>query len=250
MRRAIIADICANLVALEAVLADIEQQSVDDIVCLGGIVGYGPDPVECVELVKSKCVWSLGGRLERAVVDPDSGYFGNYYKKAFDWQRARLRRELDWLRSLQNMRIENSIQFAYASPRNPVDEPLTSSDFCRFEGQYPMVALDNFAVINSVFFGANTHKPFVCVLSQDAKVADELPNMSLVLEASSKVFVNVGSVGQPRDSIPKSCYLIYDSDKKFIQFRRIPYNIPAAIRRFKQHPEIHERFWMRLEKGL
>jgi len=148
------------------------------------------------------------------------------------------------------MRVENTVVYAYATPRNPIDEPVTPNDFIRFEGEYPIVALDNFALIESLFFGANTHRPFVCVFGQDSIKPAQLNNMSYFHDPLSKAFINVGSVGQPRDSNPDSCYVIYDSDKNTIQFRRVSYDIPAAITRFKQHPEINKQFWMRLEKGL
>ena len=122
-RRAIISDIHSNLVALEAVLADIKTQNVDAIVCLGDICGYGPQPLECINLVKQNAIWTLKGNHDEALfVEPVD--FGKNARVAIEWQRSILEPKLDgaledeerwnWLQGLTSSHKEHDVLFVHA----------------------------------------------------------------------------------------------------------------------------------------
>jgi len=130
-RRALISDIHGNLVALEAVLADIATQKVDEIVCLGDICGYGPQPIECIKLVREHCAWTLRGNHDEAIfIEPHD--FGKNALAAIHWQRTILQPRPDsppadaerwnWLKGLPAERKEKDIVFVHASPRDPIYE--------------------------------------------------------------------------------------------------------------------------------
>src|SRR5471030_2668197 len=126
-RRAIISDIHGNLVALEAVLADIKTQNVSEIICLGDICGYGPQPIECIKLVRETCAWSLRGNHDEALfADPTD--FGKNALTSIFWQRTILEpkpgsppdaiERWNWLKNLPAERKEKDVAFVHASPRD------------------------------------------------------------------------------------------------------------------------------------
>src|SRR5262245_13997531 len=127
-RRAVISDIHGNLVAFEAVLADIARQRIDDIVCLGDICGYGPQPIECIQKVREVAAWCLLGNHDEALfVEPRD--FGANAKKSIEWQRTILepgpnatpadKDRWEWIRSLSPQRKEKDTVYVHASPKDP-----------------------------------------------------------------------------------------------------------------------------------
>lgn len=218
-RRAIISDVHSNLVALEAVLADIKTQQVDAIVCLGDICGYGPQPLECIELIRKNAIWTLKGNHDEALfVEPVD--FGKNARLAIEWQRGILEPKLDgsaadeerwnWLQSLTSIHKEKDVEFVHASPRDPIYEYVLRDDF-HDSGLGPtQKAKDIFASMDWLCFCGHSHRPGV--VSEDFKWwrPAELEGMSSLIRKGIKTLVNVGSVGQPRDGNPQACYVLLD----------------------------------------
>ena len=217
-RRAIISDVHGNLVALEAVLADIKTQNVSEIVCLGDICGYGPQPIECVKLVRQNCAWSLRGNHDEALfVDPTD--FGKNALTSILWQRKLLEPKTtstpedlerwEWLKSLPPERKEKDVAFVHASPRDPLYEYVLREDFD--EGLGPtQKAKDMFAAMDWLCFCGHSHRPGVVAEDYKWFLPADLNKGTYVVKKGFKTIVNIGSVGQPRDGIPDSCYVIFE----------------------------------------
>ena len=216
-RRAIISDVHSDLVALEAVLADIQAQKVDSIVCLGDICGYGPQPIECIDRVRATAAWTLRGNHDEALFGEPRD-FGTNARLSIEWQRRLLqpsensseaeRGRWEWMKSLPPCRAEKDVLFVHASPRDPVYEYVLREDF-HDSGLGPtQKAKDIFAAMNWLCFCGHSHRPGV--VAEDFKWwrPSELENGSSFLRRGFKTIVNVGSVGQPRDGIPAACYVI------------------------------------------
>jgi predicted phosphodiesterase len=218
-RRAVISDIHGNLVALEAVLADIKRQNVDDIVNLGDVCGYGPQPIECIKLVREHCKWTLLGNHDEALfVEPKD--FGANAKQSIEWQRTILepgpnstpedRERWEWLKSLKPIVKEKDIEYVHASPRDPIYEYVLRDDF-HDEGLGPTPkAKEIFAAMDWLAFCGHSHRPGVVAEDYKWWRPSELENASAVIKKGFKTLVNVGSVGQPRDGIPDACYVILE----------------------------------------
>jgi len=259
MRRAIISDIHGNLIALQATLEDCRLQRVDEIVCLGDICGYGPDPVECIDLVRSNCKWTLCGNHDAALFMSVAVGFNKYAKAAIDWQREVLqphwysfspkRNRWNWLADQAAARKEETTLYVHASPRDPLYEYVEEADFADIGFGYSQKAIEIFDNIEVLSFCGHSHKPGV--VSEDfiwIKPA-ELENMTFQLQAKSKTLVNIGSVGQPRDNNNKGCYVILDTTANTVQFRRVAYDIKEEQKRFMTVPQLDEKLWKRLDTG-
>lgn len=217
-RRAIISDVHGNLVALEAVLADIKTQNVSEIVCLGDICGYGPQPIECIKRVRESCSWSLRGNHDEALfVDPTD--FGRNALTSILWQRTILQPKPDsppdvaerwnWLKTLQPERKEKDVAFVHASPRDPLYEYVLREDFD--EGLGPtQKAKDMFAAMDWLCFCGHSHRPGVVAEDYKWVLPGDLDKGTYIIKKGFKTIVNIGSVGQPRDGIPDSCYVIFE----------------------------------------
>jgi diadenosine tetraphosphatase ApaH/serine/threonine PP2A family protein phosphatase len=259
MRRAIISDIHGNLLALRATLADCRTQRLDDIVGLGDICGYGPDPVECIDIVRAACKWSLCGNHDAALFMSVAVGFNKYAKAAIDWQRTVLeprwysfaakRNRWNWLANQPAMRKEGSTLYVHASPRDPIYEYVEEADFADIGFGYSQKAIEIFENIESLSFCGHSHKPGVVTDEFHWIKPAELENMTFKLPSDHKTLVNIGSVGQPRDNNPNACYVVLDTDASTVEFRRVPYDIKAEQLRFQAVPQLDEKLSKRLETG-
>ena len=223
MRYAIIADIHSNLAAFTAVLDDIEHRGgAEEVWCLGDVVGYGPDPHQCLELLRQRnhvCVagnhdWAAIGKLDTSYFNPDAA-------AACHWTAQQLSpEEVQYLKSLPPVIERDDFTLVHGSPREPVWEYLLSTSNAR----------ENFAYFQSKFcLIGHSHVPLVfrytdtgaCSFSQFST------NIGLVL-GKSRLIINPGGVGQPRDGDPRASYAIYDSETGMIRLYRIAYNISAT----------------------
>jgi len=218
-RRAVISDIHSNLVALEAVLADIRRQNVDDIVCLGDICGYGPQPIECIKLVRENVKWCLLGNHDEALfIEPRD--FGANAKKSIEWQRTLLepgpnataedKERWSWLKTLTPLHKDLNIEFVHASPRDPIYEYVLREDFHDAGLGPTQKAKDIFAAMDWICFCGHSHRPGVVAEDYKWWRPSELENAAATIKRGFKTIVNVGSVGQPRDGIPDACYVIFE----------------------------------------
>lgn len=223
MRYAIIADVHANLSAFEAVLEDIEKQGeVAQIWCLGDIVGYGPDPHQCIELLDQTdhiCVagnhdLAAIGKIETAKFNPDAA-------AAAEWTAQQLSlKDINYLGSLPLTVEEGDFTLVHGSPREPVWEYLTSSS----------VARENFPYYKSQFcLAGHSHVPVIFSHSEEEGYSSTRfqPGVRLAL-GKSRLIINPGAVGQPRDGDPQASYAIYDSEVKQVRLHRVAYDIRAT----------------------
>ncbi len=239
MKRAIISDVHGNLEALRAVLEDIDRERVDAVFCLGDVVGYGPNPCECVQLVQDRCsMVLLGNHDQGALFDPDGFNVGA--ERAIRWTRGQLEahdrmsknsanRLSDFLGELPRTHTEGDTLFVHGSARRPLDEYVFPEDIYN-----PLKMEHIFELIGRHCFQGHTHIPGIFTTSPEflspsvpraeTEVRLELPPV--------KAMVNVGSVGQPRDGDPRACYVIVEDDKA-VRFRRIAY--PAEVTCKKIH---------------
>ncbi len=230
-RTAIISDIHANLHALYSVIEDVQACQCSDIVCLGDIVGYNAYPHECLEYVRSLECPVVKGNHDAEVVEASLMRMNPTARAAMEWTRAQLSAdELDWLSHLQYQRIvRSSFAMVHASLEQPkswnyiINENDARSSFAR---QFSPVCFHGHTHVPKVFVWDGAH-------SHDMKdeLAEPLYRDGMVevpLQGGCKYFINVGSVGQPRDGDPRACYAIFDSDTRSVIFRRVPYDVAAA----------------------
>jgi predicted phosphodiesterase len=248
VKRAIISDIHGNLEALEAVLADSEQQGVSTIYCLGDIVGYGPNPKECVDLAYDFAVSVLGNHDQGALFDPEG--FSSGAERAIFWTRSQLesidddatraRQRWDFLCELPRQIREDDLLFVHGSARNPLNEYVFPEDVYN-----PRKLNRIFSLIASSCFQGHTHVPGV--FSEDCRFSSPAELGNSFTLGNTKVMVNVGSVGQPRDGIPDASYVILEDDK--LEFRRVPYPLDVTVEKIYAIPQLDNFLGDRLREG-
>lgn len=216
MRIALFGDIHANLEALEAVLADASQQGVTDYVCMGDIVGYNADPAACLEIVRAmNCPTVKGNHDEDASGMHSLDTMNPVAAAALEWTRQQLSDEQRvWLNRLRMVRQVSDFTVVHSTLDQPTSWNYVTN---RFD------AMSNFAYqFTQLCFHGHTHVPRVYV--KNSKV-QEVPAESIAIEEGSKYFINVGSVGQPRDGDWRASYAILDMESQMIVFRRVEYDI-------------------------
>jgi len=219
MRIALFGDIHANLEALEAVLSDAEGQGVEQYVCTGDIVGYNADPVACLERVRIlDCPTVKGNHDEESCGIHSLDTMNPVAATALRWTREQLNEEhCSWLSRLRMVRQVADFTVVHSTLDQPANWNYVTN---RFD------AMANFSYqFTQVCFHGHTHVPRV-YMKKD-KVS-EVPAESVIIEPGVKYFINVGSVGQPRDGDWRACYVIYDTERKLVNFRRIDYDIAKA----------------------
>jgi predicted phosphodiesterase len=242
MRYAIISDIHGNFEALQAVMADIDKRSVDEIVCLGDIVGYYPDPEKCIELVRNNVKFCVAGNHDYAAINRiDIQTFTYYAFVAMEWTRNNIsRNSCDYLASLP-LSIEHDIFFLTHS------SPSSSHDWIYVFPDSEEAVFEAFnSLVHRLNFIGHTHWPSIMIQEEDKIV---LCSEHLVkLDEDNFYLVNVGSVGQPRDFDSRSCYAIYDSDRADISLIRVPYDFSVTQKKIVEH-NLPAFLAERLEKG-
>ena len=221
--KAIISDIHGNLEALQAVLADIKSQGIREIYCLGDVVGYGPNPRECIDLVMDCKLVLLGNHDQGAMFDPDG--FNQPAERAIFWTRSQLEsateprptREKRWefLAERPRSHRENGYLFVHGSARNPLNEYVFPEDIYN---QRKMERI--FALVERYCFQGHTHVPGIFTENMQFLSPEEV-EYAYKLDGR-KTLCNVGSVGQPRDGDWRACYVLLDDD--MIKFRRVEYD--------------------------
>lgn len=223
MRFAFLADIHSNLEAFQAVLASCEEQGVDRIYCLGDIVGYGANPKECIDLIKSNQIISVAGNHDWAVCDKIGRTdFNPAAQEAICWTRNILgHNEINFLKELPLTHLEESFVMVHASLNKPRsflyihDIKDTADTF--YLTQRP------------VCFIGHTHVPRI--YAQTPTHVEYVQSQSAVLNPAYKYIVNAGSVGQPRDGNPAACYSILDAQVNQVEIHRVHYNVEEARRK-------------------
>lgn len=245
MRYAILSDVHANEAALRAVLADAADARAGKIVCLGDVLGYGPDPVAALELVYRRAHVCLAGNHD----DAASGRFPvedftSFAAAAVARHRAALApAALDWLRHLPHV-----CDFPGPSG-NPARSFACAHGEFAHPGQFgyvlePRDALPSWrARAEPLLFVGHSHKPGVFVLGAGGEPQAREP-ADFVLEPGVRYLVNVGSVGYPRSGVCRSCYCLYDDEAGAVSFRSLPFDLEGY--RAKMNGQgLDEAPWMR-----
>jgi diadenosine tetraphosphatase ApaH/serine/threonine PP2A family protein phosphatase len=247
---AIISDIHANLEALEAVLADIKKRLIKDIVCLGDIIGYGPNPRECLQLLM-ECKMVLMGNHEEAVL-----YYGEDFnpkaREAIDWTRDQLNRAdrpkeenydlWNFLGVMEQIIETDDAMFVHASPRDPTNEYVTPDDCKKNKDKLKEI----FGRFPRVCFIGHSHIPGV--YTQELRYIDpKTIGNEYTLEDGRKALINVGAVGQPRDGDPRASYVTYDG--KRVRFHRVEYDFKKTMEKIYQEERLPNYLADRLAVG-
>ena len=226
MQYAVLSDVHANIEALKAVLQDVEGRKIRNIVFLGDAVGYGPDPNECVELLKERCNIILAGNHDWGVVgQTDITYFNEYARTAIEWTKGVLTKKN--LKSLQSFPIQGEIEeedmfLVHSTPKEPS------------QWHYLLTLWDaeiNFNYFNNKYcFLGHSHYPFII---------ERLPSGELVTYKekafkgqTERYITNVGSVGQPRDGDPRASYAVVDDEN--LEIVRVPYDVGAVQNKMRK----------------
>ncbi len=249
--KAIISDIHGNLEALRAVLADIERIGIKEIICLGDVVGYGPQPRECLDIVfkvASKCIL---GNHEDAVLHGTPPTFTPRARRAVDWTRRilledtaespearQLRREM--MESFLVSWESDGVMYVHGSPRDPTREYVLPRDA---GDRRKMNAI--FAPLKECCFCGHSHTPGVFTMEGFTHPSDMLD--LYMLGSDEKALLNVGSVGQPRDGDPRACFVTFDGDT--VVWRRVEYNVDATCKLIYAIPELDDFLADRLREG-
>lgn len=226
MRYAVFSDVHSNLEALTVVVADIEQKKIDDVMFLGDAVGYGPNPNECIDILVGRCKILLAGNHDWGVLErTDISYFNEYARYAIEWTKGVLIKKNNSILKSFPVRKESrgeDILFVHSTPKEPE------------EWHYLLTLWDaeiNFQYFDNKFcFLGHSHQPFII---------ERLPSGELIsykdaarIKKSSRYIINVGSVGQPRDGDPRTCYAIIDS--KNIEIIRVPYDVERVQEKMRK----------------
>ncbi len=268
MRTALISDIHSNLSALETVLADIDTKKVDRIISLGDIIGYGPDPKECVDLVAKRCEWSLMGNHDFGVLYEPTNFNASAEAAAY-WTRRQLEpppegsagqagydrdeavRRWSFLGGLRVRVAFGPFLCVHGSPRRPINEyifpedPLNSAK--KLKDIFARIAPARVCLVG------HTHVPGVFTDDPDFLPAAEMAEGTYTFSERETVIVNPGSVGQPRDLDPRASYAILETgdDEKPISvtFSRLDYDIERTVQKIKETNELSDWLGDRLLQG-
>ncbi len=225
MRYALLADIHANLAAFQAVLDDIKSRGeINQIWCLGDVVGYGPDPVQCIRLLRQQphvCVagnhdWAATGLLDISDFNPRAA-------EAVRWTSQRLgKEETNFLRTLP-VRLEvESFTLVHGSPRHPVWEYLVTHEAA-------MENLPHFQTKHCLV--GHSHQPLAIQCDErDCHPArfSEDDVLDLSQTGEHRLYINPGGVGQPRDGDPRASYAIFDTQDRTVRLYRVEYDVRAT----------------------
>ena len=218
MRVAVISDIHGNLHALEAVLADVQAQTPDEIWCLGDVVGYGPSPNECCDRVRETCSLVLVGNHDLAAIGAlSTAEFSTLALRSAEWTAQALDEDrAAWLRTLAPEAARPGFELFHGSPRDPVWEYVLSEDvalLCLHDTTAPVVLVGHSHVALAIGWNG---------LALEGGLA---PGGSELELAGRRYLLNPGSVGQPRDGDPRAAWLLIDDAAGRAAFRRVPYPI-------------------------
>ncbi len=262
---AVISDIHGNAEALRTVLADIDRRGVSRIICLGDIIGYGPEPLECVDLVQQRCEWSLMGNHDFSVLYEPTNFNPSAEAAAY-WTRAQFDAEPDaqkraaryqFLGSLRVRVVETTptngggksfpLLAVHGSPRRPINEYIFPDDVMTAPDKVstilervPRVCIVGHTHVPGVFIGAEDEDP-------DFYPPPELTDSCYHFSEEEKAIINVGSVGQPRDGDPRACYVLMHEDKA--EFVRVEYDVAKTAEHIKSIEQLTDWLGDRLYKG-
>jgi len=220
MKIGILSDIHSNLEALEVGLKWLDEQAVDDMVCLGDVVGYGPDPNECCRIVRERVPVTLLGNHDAAVIGAMSTqYYYDAARTAIQWTRRQLSDEnIEWLYQLPytHRRDKDKVSFCHSAPLCP-------------SGYFYVVFKDDAQAHQRMFDKLSTvtllgHSHLVRSFRLAEGKAKEIQLSKVGFEVGAKFLVSVGSIGQPRDRDPRGAVTFWDTDTGQVTLHRFEYD--------------------------
>ncbi|NDV20476.1 metallophosphoesterase [Pseudodesulfovibrio sp. JC047] len=238
-RIAIMSDIHANFEALQAVFADLDRFTVDGVYSLGDQIGYGPQPQECVDLLRERDVQCLMGNHEQGLINI-------YYLRRFNQPAA------DALRATREMLSEDAYQWLVSRPKTRVvlgcrlvhgTPPDSVGDYLWSHEKDMNAVFSRYA--EDVCFVGHTHDLVRYVHQGSSSEQYSLPQGDILLEPAMRHLVNIGSVGQPRDGDNRAKYGLFDLDSRVLTMRFVPYDIQKTVDRIRRHG-FHRAFGDRL----
>jgi diadenosine tetraphosphatase ApaH/serine/threonine PP2A family protein phosphatase len=225
LRYAVLGDVHANLPALQAVLGDMSDRDIDRVLSVGDSVGYGANPCECLDLLEEHGTVAVAGNHDWAVLGKFSvEYFNSDARDSVEWTRKKLtRHHVERLDGLPLQREVDGIMLVHSNPFAPdyFDYIQTHYDVqLTFDHMRTHIGFVGHSHVPVMF--ANT-MPVSCFLTQEYEVAED-----------TRLVVNVGSVGQPRDLDPRASYAIYDTDRGTVEMCRVEYDRVHAAEMIKE----------------
>jgi predicted phosphodiesterase len=241
MRLGIISDIHGNLEAFGSVLSDIDDVGVDELICLGDNIGYGPDPVGVVRLLRDRSIYSLIGNHELAVAEPASLQWFNPVARRSLLKTIELMDEntIRFVTGLDRFQVRDGCRFVHGFPPESAATYLFQVDadgLCKTFGEYP----------ERLCFVGHTHELEIVAFGDGVARARPLKKGTTRLRKELRYIINVGSVGQPRDGNNNAKYVIFDSDRDLLEVRFVPYDISVTVQKIIAAglPESHAmRLW-------
>ena len=247
---ALVSDIHANIEACDAVLADIRSRGIDEILCLGDVIGYGPDPRSCLERAYDFSFSLLGNHEEAVLYYAED--FNEKARRAIEWTKEQLNspghdRESNYkiwnyLDGMERSRVWNDVLLVHASPRNPTKEYLLPQDVRNPEKL--RAVFESFE--QAVCFCGHSHVPGVYSEDLTFRPAAEFPD-GFRLDSEVRCVINVGSVGQPRDGDPRACYVAYDGTD--VHFVRVEYDFESTMKKIREIESLPDFLADRLARG-
>ncbi|MDP6380339.1 MAG: metallophosphoesterase family protein [Phycisphaerae bacterium] len=246
--RAIISDLHANIEATRAVLSHIGEQGIEEIYCLGDVVGYGTDPCACLDAAREFRFVCMGNHDHAAFIEPNG--FNTPAERAVFWTRKNLESEPDiearkarweFFAGMEIHRIEDGVLYVHGSPRRPMheylfpDEPVTN--ISKLAGAFER--------IERACFVGHTHLPGI--FTEDLRFLSPSQTDRRYKLSDHKVIINVGSVGQPRDLDPRACYVTFDGQE--VTWHRVPYDFETTVEKILAVDELDDFLARRLVDG-
>ncbi|MBL7106890.1 MAG: metallophosphoesterase family protein [Phycisphaerae bacterium] len=256
---AVISDIHSNIEALTTVMADIEAKGIKTIYCLGDVVGYGPNPKECLDVIIKHAKWCALGNHDYAVLYEPTNFNIAAEQSSF-WTRQTLEtKDMDIIKQnkrwdfLGNLSMRKTlktklgnhaavIDFVHASPRKPINEYVFPDDVY----SNPLKLKTIFSKVKHVCFIGHTHMPGVFLDDPDFYLPDELGDCYPIVD-DEKAIINCGSVGQPRDKDNRASYAYVEENR--VHFVRLEYDYKATMEKIRAIDKLDNFHAERLADG-
>ncbi len=244
MRYGIFSDTHANLPALDAVLREMDEEAVDELICLGDTVGYGSQPNECCDLVRKNCKHTILGNHDAAVAGRmDYSYYYDAAREALDLHsKIVTEANMEWLKDLPYKIEEDDAHFCHGSP---VD--IEEFEYI-FSVEQAATCIPIWPELGRATFIGHSHlcKSFAIAREKVYEVVTK----DFDVRPEFRYIISVGSVGQPRDHDPRASYTIYDTDRGRFEFKRVEYDVSVAAQRIFDLAGLSDSFGARLFAGV
>lgn len=223
MRIGFVSDIHSNRAALDAALAELDSYGIDRLYCMGDIVGYGPEPNYCLDVIRERASGVVMGNHDYAVLHLEyADHFNPYAKAAAQWTAEQLSAQnMAFLMGLETVQVHEEVTLVHGSLRG-------GGNFEEYVQEVPQARKSFEELTTKLVFVGHTHYPEVYVFDPETKQARHSGLYSsgfLFLDEDKQYFVNIGSTGQPRDGDARSSCCLYDSSEGTIEIIRVAYDI-------------------------